>query len=410
MRLKSIGTGAAALILAAGGAAAQETLCGGFGAAGSWAGGDAEASDVALAEGPFDVAGRATSGRDIVTLFSLSAPSDVRIEALPAEGEDTVITLYDETGFRILSDDDGGGGLASRAETPLSPGAYCVVTSSYDNAPLTADIRIGLTSHAPLITGSAPDAEVSCAPDAEAVLLGGGPIAALEDQGITASAPIASVSRYRFTLGEAMPLSIRAENPSADPFLYLFDAAGVRLAENDDAEGLNARLDFPDTLPAGEYCIALRALSDASAPVRVSLLPFDQDALVRGFYARGEASPPLDGSYPVTALGEIETRVRTDIVLGDDAEWFSLEMPDRGLLVIEAIGTIGADPVLALFDDLGREVSRNDDASIGTTDSLIATRLDRGAYALAVTRVGSGSPAPVRVVIERFVPASDFEE
>ena len=401
-------TGSAALVVAAGAAAAQEPLCGGFGAAGTWAGGSPETSDVATAPEPFDVTGRSTSGRDIVTLFSLSAPSDIRIEAQPAEGDDTVITLYDETGFRVLSDDDGGGGRASLAETPLNAGAYCVVTSSYDNAPLSAAIRIGLLNHEPLLTGA--NAGISCGPETEATVLGGGAISALLDAGVTATAPIASISHYRFTLDAAVPLSIRAENEAADPFLYLFNASGVLIAENDDAEGLNSRLDYPDGLAAGEYCIALRALSDANAPVQVSLVPFDQEAVVQSFYAQGQASPPLDGSYPVTALGVIDTLTRSDIVLGDEAVWFSFEMPERGLVVIEAVGAGGADPATAVFDDLGRLVTRNDDAGDGTTDSLIATRADRGTYTLAVTRVGSGSPAPVRVAIERFVAAADLEE
>ena len=408
MLLKSTGLGAAVLTLAAGGAAAQDSLCGGFGAAGVWAGGGAETSDVATVEHPFDVNGRAASGRDIVTLFSLSAPSEVRIEARPAEGDDTVITLYDETGFRILTDDDGGGGLASLAETPLDPGAYCVVTSSYDNAPLSAEIRIGLTSHDRLLTGSDPD--VSCGPEAEAAALADGPVAALTGAGLSASAPISSISRYRFTLSDSVPLSVRAENEAADPYLYLFSEAGVRLAENDDAEGLNARLDYPDGLAAGSYCIVLRALSDPAAPVQVSLVPFDEAAVVASFYARGQASPPLDGSYPVADLGVIDDLTRRDVVLGDEAVWFSFEMPERGLLVIDAIGAGGADPATAVFDDLGRLVARNDDGGEGTTDSMIATRAERGAYTLAVTRVGSGSPAPVRVAIERFVRAADIGE
>ena len=63
-----------------------------------------------------------------------------------------------------------------------------------------------------------------------------------------------------------------------------------------------------------------------------------------------------------------------------------------------------SDPVITLFDSVGREIAWNDDAN-GSLDSQIVTRLDPGSYTLGVTQYSSSYTGVIRVSLQRFVPA-----
>lgn len=386
-------------------AAAQDQICGGIGDDGAWAGGEAETSDIATADAPFDASGVSARGENIVTLFAVSETAQVRLEAQPTDGGDTVIELFGDAGTRILTDDDSGEGSGSMAETELAPGTYCLVTSSYSGAGQTADIRIGLTSHEPMSPVGETSVSQACAPGAEAADLHDGPIAGLAGEGLSATASVRQTPAYRFTLAEPTAMTIYAEGTPADPVLHLFDGEGALLGENDDADGRNARLDFPAALPAGDYCIGLRALSDENAPVRVSLVPHSVEAVLSRLYATGKAAPPPGSDHPVMALDAADGRLIEDVVLDKDAVWLRFSVPASGMMVIEAVALGEIDPAITLFDELGRTIMHNDDMGQGNTDSLIATRIAPGEYLLAVTRIEDGVATPVRLAIERFVPA-----
>ncbi len=98
-------------------------------------------------------------GNEYVSLFTLSAPTDIRVEAAGRGSGDPIIDLLDSTGGMILSDDDSGGNAASRAETSLDAGTYCMSLRSYDGGPMTAFVRIGRQEQEALTEGvSAPTA------------------------------------------------------------------------------------------------------------------------------------------------------------------------------------------------------------------------------------------------------------
>jgi hypothetical protein len=61
-------------------------------------------------------------------------------------------------------------------------------------------------------------------------------------------------------------LSITAENETADPSITLYDEFGSYLAENDDWDGLNPRIDMAMPLQPGTYCIAMNALATPRCP------------------------------------------------------------------------------------------------------------------------------------------------
>lgn len=379
-------------------ALAQDGLCGGVGTGGQWIGGDEAASDITTADNYQEQMALVLGGNEYISLFTLSEGTDVRVEAAGRGAGDPVIDLLDASGSVILSDDDSGGNAASRAETYLEPGTYCMSLRSYDGGPMTAFVRVGRQEQEPLTdgvsvnSGGASGGDGSCA---DATPLGG--------IGSVASASVNETPYWSFTLDAPSPISITAENESADPVITLYGPNDLYIDENDDFDGLNSRIDVTDALDSGTYCIAMSALSDDNAPITVSVDAYDAEAALQSLYARGEAAPPLDGSIPVKDLGILESRIREDVQAGDDTTWFSIDVADNSLLVVEAIGGGNSDPWLVVYDDLGRQVGQNDDYGDGL-DSLVMARIQGGTYIIGVKQYDGGQGF-IRLLAERYVRA-----
>lgn len=387
-------------------AAAQDALCAGAGTGGQWVGGSEAASDITTSADFQEQMALVMGGNAFVTLFSVSAPTDVRVEAQGRGAGDPLIELLDASGNIILSDDDSGGAGASRGEMMLDAGTYCLSTQSYDNAPMTAFVRVGRTEQEALTEGVMTDETVpdnvdepdmpmgSCA---DAPMIGG--------IGSSTEASADSTPYWRFALDAPSAITIKAVNETADPYITLYDANENYLDENDDYDGLNSQLDMTDPLPAGDYCIGVEALSDTAAPITISISAYDPAAALMDLYARGEASPPLDGTVPVTDLGTLTSRLRQDAPLTDDVTWYTIDIDEAGLLLVEAIGAgTSVDPWLVLYDDLGRQLAQNDDYGNGL-DSLVTTRVTPGKYVVGVKQISDGAAGIIRMVFERYVPA-----
>lgn len=386
----------------------SDDICDAVSAEATWINGDAASSDVMAADGPFDRGALPIlPGGTAVFGFTMGVGGEVRLEASPGLGGDSVIELFHADGQYILSDDDGGGSLASRAETILAPGTYCLLTRAFGDGPLVTDLRIARMEFDPITTPSGFDWESDivdqgqpCAPDTPAVSLG-----ALPDGGVlTRTNSVMDAPFYRFTLPTAQPVTIRAENEWADPVIALYDASGTFLAENDDHDGLNAQIDMTDALPAGDYCVAVSALSSDVDPVDVTVVAFDPQRDRDRQYAAGETPPGPDTGYPVTELGRLKSVVSLQQQVGSDAVWIGFEMPEEGLLVVSAEEVSNSDPVIALFDASGQEIAYNDDAN-GSFNSQIISQLAPGEYMLAVMQFSSTGEGVIDVTLERYVRA-----
>ncbi|MDX8352601.1 ABC transporter substrate-binding protein [Cognatiyoonia sp. IB215182] len=396
MTLRSMTASAALLIGFTAPALAQENLCGGSGANGQWIGGDEASSDIATADNFQEQMALVLGGNEYVSLFSLSEGAEVRMEAAGRGSGDPVIDILDASGSVVISDDDSGGNGASRAETFLDAGTYCVAVRSYDGGPMTAFVRVGRQDQQPLTEGINVTADAGDIVDGScetATPMGG--------LGSSATGSANETPFWQFTLDEPAPVRIRAENETADPLITLYGPGEVYIDENDDFDGLNAQLSIVDPLDAGTYCLGVEALSDGSAPITVSVDLYDPEAALADLYARGEAAPSPQDETLVTPLGVLEGRLRQDVQASTDVTWFSIEMPENGLMLVEAVGTDSADSWLVLFDDLGRQIAQNDDYGDGL-DSLIAARVPQGTYLIGV-RLYEGSQGFVRVLAERYV-------
>ncbi|MBP1806657.1 DVUA0089 family protein [Rubellimicrobium aerolatum] len=390
--------------------AAAQDFCGGASANGQWIGGTEAASDVATAASHLEQMALVLQNNEYVALFSVSVPTAVRLEAQGRGAGDPILDLRDEGGAVILTDDDSGGDGAARAEMELTPGRYCLMMRSYDGSPMTGFVRAGRSEHEALTPGM--DAPVvagggGCDLSTVTAFLGEGePLDALIARArVTATASVNETPFWGFRLSEPTAISITAENPEADPTITLYDAGGAHLADNDDWDGLNSRIDLGAPLPPGDYCLAVGALGDTALPVTVSVSAYDAQAVMAGLYDRAEAAPPLDGSHPVMALGPLATRLRQDVATTDRATWFSFEVGRPGLVLVEALTNDMGDPYVALFDEVGRQVAYNDNNG-DSLDSLLAARVMPGTYLLAVRQYGDGAQAPTRVLFELFEPAT----
>lgn len=145
-------------------------------------------------------------------------------------------------------------------------------------------------------------------------------------------------------------------------------------------------------------------LGDETAPITVTATQYNPLEIQVNLYARGEASPPLDGSYPITALGELSTRLREDVNVSGDAKWYSFDVTESGLVLIEAIAQGVGDPVLVMYDELGRQLGYNDDID-GSVNSLLTVRVQPGTYLVAVRQLNADATGFIRMVFERYVPA-----
>ena len=178
------------------------------------------------------------------------------------------------------------------------------------------------------------------------------------------------------------------------------------MAENDDSNGLNSRIDQATPLPAGDYCVGVRAFNDTSLPIDLTISVYDPEAAAAALYAQGEAAPPLDGSIEITALGELPSRMRKDAQVGGEAQWYSFDVSESGMLLVEAIAAgDSGDPWLILYDDLGREISRNDDQDEGLEQPDHRRACQLGPISSGCVRSAADAQGLIRLVFERYVPA-----
>jgi hypothetical protein len=334
-----------------------------------------------------------------VGLFTLSAPTAVRIEAAGRGAGDPLIEVFDAAGGIVTSDDDSGGGGAARSELDLETGTYCVAMKSYDNAPMSAFMRIGRSEHDALTPGSdttsTPATTSGTCADARA----------FGDLGTTQSVSVDETGFWSFTLSEPTALTITATNSDADPTITLFDATETTIAENDDFDGLDSRIEQTDPLPAGDYCLSVGAINDTALPIDIAIGAYDPEAALALLFDKGEAAPPLDGRIPFTALGTLDKRMRNDIQVGQTAQWYTVYIPQNGLLLVEAIAAgDNGDPWLVLYDDFGRQIGMNDDAG-DALNSLLTARVQTGTYLVGVKQVGDNTQGFIRLLMERYVPA-----
>ena len=411
-RLHPSATLAALAALTAAPAAAQTPICGGISLVGQWAGGDETASDVSVADAPFKMRGDIPIAGHLVRMFRLGQAGPVRIDVAAVPAGDPYVAVFSADGQEVASDDDSGGDFASRVIADLGAGTYCLAARSYESGVTEVAVAIGRPdqfpddAQAPTV-GAAPEAngppggacftaDVARIGDAALGLdaLGGG----IGDGGTVGQRPA-----YGFVLDAATPLTVTATSENGDPLIRLLDADGTVLAENDDADGLNSRIDMAQPLQPGEYCVEVEDLNGTENRIEVALAAFDPVADRLRRIGEMEFAPTTADDVAVAELGALETALSSDVPAQVAAQWFALDVPAGGLLVIEAVGQT-TDPEIKLFDRVGREVAYSDDGPDGL-DSFLVHRALPGRYMLGLRVLDETPSGTVRLLMERYVPA-----
>lgn len=206
-------------------------------------------------------------------------------------------------------------------------------------------------------------------------LRGGQPI--LPADGLTINSSIPALlsadenDRWRLTVEEDTTFSIAVRSPSHDLFVAVLDAAGNRVAEDDDSGGDLNPLIPSLALAAGDYEIevspAVSIAGDGAAYVlevwtTVTGSPIEIDSIVRGVL--------LDARD--LAVWEFVAEGGESISVYARSEFF--------------------DTVLTIFGPNGEEIAFDDDSGASYRSSYIALTLsEAGTYQFAVGTFGSGT-------------------
>jgi len=368
-------------------------------------------ADVSDIGGPIQMQVQLTPGVSNYLQFEVSSPTDVRIEATDDSGVDPVMVLLDIGGNEIASDDDSGGGRASRIEASLGAGSYCarVYNFSSNNGPTT--VQLGRLEHdaiTPGVSGGDGGAADPCTSTTPATALAFGALnGAIANGNTLVVSRTGDISYHRFTLDAPIPITLNARNTDADPVLRLYDSAGNLVAENDDFDGLDAQINLQTALSPGEYCVAVSALSDGSLPIELSISEFDEQAFLTARYDSAEAAPAIGGTHPIDDIGTVTASFSGDVLVGGVARWVSFEIQEPSLMLLQGFGNGGADPQLYLYSDRGEQLDYNDDSGT-STDSQIARELFPGRYLIAVLLYAfedGDQSEPVRLSVTRYVRA-----
>lgn len=384
--------------------------CGTAAADVTWIGGSAETSDISTSDGPLYTTAEVSGEAPKFFGFTLGTDLFLRLEASSPTGGDTVLALIDAAGNALGTDDDGGGNFASRLETYVPAGEYCVAVGGYTELTIPVEIQIGREEHVALTTGQTdlPPDQSACTSETAAADLAAGPLDAVLGSGQTLALDVVPAEQrfHRFTLDQPTSMTLRAENENADPVLRLYDGSGTILYENDDYQNLNSLIQVVDPLPAGTYCIEVTALGDQSLAISFAAEPFDEAAYLLSAYDSAQISPPLDGSYPVIDLGALSTQISHDVVLGGRAaKWATFTVTETSLVMIRAIGFENVDTQLALFGITGEAIDRNDDATVGVPNARVVAELAPGTYTVAISTYDGAQGGGARLLLERFVRA-----
>lgn len=325
------------------------------------------------------------------------ADTTLRVEIDAMQNGDPVVKLLDASGQMLGENDDYGSSLNARLEMTLQPGTYCAVGTSY-GGDFSAVMQVGLDTHPARVSGESRGSISACTASTQGQPLAESPLEAAFSQGPTRRTVSGAEAQYlRFSLAEATALTLTASASGLDPKVALFDAQGQQIAENDDdGNSLNSRLDFPNALPAGDYCLGVVSLQQGSGDIVVEAQKLDREAFLMTAYKRGELVPSASSGYKIEPL-DLTAKDPTVALLGKDALWYSFDLDRETVVMITAYGKLaGADTKLALFDSRGQPISENDDTNASTDAQLGPQLLAPGSYRMVLTDLNQSDSGAAR--------------
>ena len=192
-----------------------------------------------------------------------------------------------------------------------------------------------------------------------------------------------------------------------DTTVTVFDEAGAELAFNDDADGLDARVNLEVT--AGEtYYVAVTGFGNEEFdPFRLGSGPggetgrYTLTAQLRGEEILGSLSDGAADNAPVRTLAlgapvDGEVGVDGSLTLGaDDVDMYSFTPSAAGLYAFrtDTRQAYDADTALRLFNAAGAEIGFNDNVGAGVASAITANLAAGQRYLIGVTGTGPNARA-----------------
>ena len=191
-------------------------------------------------------------------------------------------------------------------------------------------------------------------------------------------APATDADWFRFEVAASGELTAYTAG-GLDTVGALYDAAGTRLAFNDDSAGsLNFRIQRQ--LDAGTYYVEVESFGNNTGSYALRL----------GFEASDDGATADDHGDSIREPTSVALPSETAGVInpGDDTDWFRFEAAASGEVAMETTG--GLNTLGRLYDAGGNELAFDDNSGAGQ-NFRIRRRLDAGAYHLRVRSSGNAT-------------------
>ena len=212
--------------------------------------------------------------------------------------------------------------------------------------------------------------------------------------------PGSDAQHFEFEVSAPGRVRIDLTSESADPYLYLFDSDGNRLADNDDGGLLlNARIERE--LGPGTYRIEATTVGGRARGIA-------SFALEIGFVDGCEIVPlgTLQPGTELTASGTWSHETcGSRIVVAHPARNYHFQLPEPGRVRVDLTSANG-DPVLSMATPEGAVIGANDDGGIGD-NSRIEIYLPAGAYIVEATTYSRGGLQPLAADFELYIRLID---
>ena len=347
-----------------------------------------------------DTSSRNRTGRyaDCFTFFGNSG--DRIAIALSSTSFDTYMYLMNASGQVVISDDDGGGGSNSRV--PAASGTFLLTA--------TGTYTIETTSLALAVTGNysltLTRAGTSTTPACSSITYGQtltGALATTDGQSVNRAGSFADCFTFAGSAGDR--ISIGLNSAAFDTYLYLMNAAGQILMEDDDGgDGANSRIPIAGSfkLPAtGNYTIEATSFGPT----------------LTGNYSVN-LTRDTSSTAPACATVTIGQTVSGNLASTDglstnrpgryaDCFTFTGAVGDR---LIISMNSTGVDAFLNLLGP-GGEVVASDDESGGDRNARIPAAgsfevKTAGTYTIEATSYGAGETGNYSLAVARETAAS----
>ena len=311
------------------------------------------------------------------------------------QGEDTgqgtlsdpYLTIFDQFGNQVDSNDDGGSGYNSQLTfTAPASGVYFVEARGFAGASGTY-----LLSAAPGAAAPPPVADDYPADSSTPGFVAVDGFAT----GVIEQADDADWFGLQLAAGQTVDLSLEGSATGGgdlnDPLMVIYDQFGNQLDRNDDGgEGLNSSLSF--TAPsAGTYYVSAEAFGASTG----SYTLYVDDATPAQVGGKGP-SDDYAGDASTTGFLSVGGSVSGNLEQIDDTDWFAIQLSAGQAIEVSLEGQpTGAgslpDPVLAIFDQFGNEVAYNDDGGDSWNSLLTFTAPAAGTYYLSAEGFGEST-------------------